>query len=105
MKTCRTCKHWASVPDNYYRGFDHSCESPKFNEGGSRTGETDCMSYPYEEGGGFFPGPDFGCIHHEDAESESGIGPDCKICGFNKWKILPGSPFVECENCGHTESP
>ena len=68
MKTCKTCKHWTEVPAEYYARFDRECVSQKFTEGSPNEGEADCLTYSYYEGGRFYPGPDFGCVHHESVD-------------------------------------
>lgn len=62
---CRDCKWWV-VTDDCWGPSDHRCRHAKICESGkSREGETDALLYEYDEGGGFFPGPDFGCVHWE----------------------------------------
>ena len=68
MRTCKTCKHWEVVPENYFRGWLRECRSGKIHEEDSPTDDTDHLVYPYYEGGAFYPGPDFGCVHHEEVE-------------------------------------
>jgi hypothetical protein len=65
MNTCKTCVHWKEVvwPSEVL----HECKSEKIAEDcGQKSPESDDMLiYSYYEGGGFYPGPDFGCIHHK----------------------------------------
>jgi hypothetical protein len=82
MSTCKSCHHWEKlvvVPYNKTTGVftrtanlsvDHSikvsggyCGSSKLKEpiGGY---ELDSLVYSYDESGGFWTGPDFGCIHY-----------------------------------------
>ena len=60
MKTCDTCK---------FRDAEfETCECPKIQEDWGQRKEsdaTDMMLYSYSEGGSFWVGPKFGCIHHE----------------------------------------
>jgi hypothetical protein len=59
---CKTCKWWkpAVVVGTY-------CECPKIREDwGGECGD-DELVYDYSEGGGFQTGPNFGCVHHEEA--------------------------------------
>ena len=71
MNHCKTCKHWTRVQEKYPGAF----KSPDVNAGGicgsqkvvadySGTHEADILVYPYPEGGEFWTGPDFGCVHH-----------------------------------------
>lgn len=59
---CKTCK-WFDV-----RNW-HSCQCPKMVYGyGMPDADLDGMNVENDEGWGFIPGPEFGCIHQEDKE-------------------------------------
>ena len=76
MNYCKTCKHWEKVVPregrHYVKGYVEGgyCE----NEGKIIEGEPydehpqDVMIYSYQEGGYFWVGPNFGCVHHEPKE-------------------------------------
>lgn len=57
MERCKSCKH---------RGDDGFCsnEDKIFERYAGYVGE-DCLIYSYSEGGGFWVGPEFGCVHHD----------------------------------------
>jgi hypothetical protein len=56
LKHCSACKH---------RNGEGYCESLKLREGdASRFNEEDELVYSYNEGGGFWVGELFGCVHH-----------------------------------------
>lgn len=70
MKKCETCKHWTQE----YRldTFDprrtgRYCSHGKLHE--ARNYEPDALVYDYDEGGGFWTGPQFGCVHHTERET------------------------------------
>jgi len=54
---CGTCKH---------RSDSGLCTSGKMVEYGDSDGccTDDMLVYPYNEGGSFWVGPYFGCVHH-----------------------------------------
>jgi hypothetical protein len=43
------------------------CRSDKLIEDWGQGHGADMLVYPYSEGGSFWTGPDFGCVHHEQA--------------------------------------
>lgn len=57
MNRCETCAH-------YVHG---ECTIDKIDEeiGQSQSERVDMLIYCYNEGGSFYPGPRFGCVHHE----------------------------------------
>ena len=57
MSYCETCK---------YRNENGCCEHPKLREEryGTLETEDDELVYSYYEGGWFWVGPKFGCVHH-----------------------------------------
>ncbi len=76
METCKTCKHWIPYSDKYpkgprwiekERGFGGLCQSEKLTEDGGQSYGADMLVYEYSEGGEFWTGPDFGCVHHQAA--------------------------------------
>ena len=77
-RTCKTCRWWVDKPQPL---VDHERPGDQFRECGninkigeayrSEAGERevlDAMRYSYHEGGTFWTGPDFGCVHHEEKE-------------------------------------
>lgn len=60
MNRCKTCKWW--IVGQEYGHPTRECSHTKIGEG---VKGDDCLRYPYREGGRFYPGPDFGCVHHE----------------------------------------
>ena len=63
--TCNTCKHWRNAEkefrDEVAGGF---CNNKKITESFDIR-KRDWLVYSYNEGGSFWTGPDFGCIHHK----------------------------------------
>lgn len=61
---CKTCIHWVKHP-NF--GNEIICNSTKLDEGIGQSADKnkDMLIYEYDEGGSFYPGEDFGCVHHE----------------------------------------
>ena len=73
MDRCKTCKHWAPCASSIaHWGNDKKaggiCSSDKIVEDYGQGHGADMMVYPYAEGGEFWTGPDFGCVHHQQAE-------------------------------------
>ena len=68
MKTCKTCKFWSDADEVSYKSIFRRCDHHKLKEDWGGKHSSDSMLYPYNEGGAFFAGPDFGCIHHEEEE-------------------------------------
>ena len=68
---CMTCKHWS--PDLDAVGAralgGHCLNETKLSDGCGKY-LPDGLEYDYSEGGGFWTGPEFGCIHHETEGSE-----------------------------------
>ena len=56
MNTCGTC---------VFRSVDGWCDSTKLSDRRRLPANTkhDMLFYSYEEGGGFWVGKDFGCVH------------------------------------------
>jgi hypothetical protein len=66
VNTCRSCKWWKTTDAQKPLESLQACASPKITECGGGTEPTnDMLMYSYFEGGTFFTGPDFGCVHHE----------------------------------------
>ena len=57
MERCKTCK---------FRDETGHCKNEKLAEDWGQAGEEkqDMLLYDYNESGGFWVGPEFGCIHH-----------------------------------------
>ena len=74
MDRCKTCEHWAPCSSDTSfanRKNDEKaggiCRSDKITEDHWGRHGSDWLVYPYQEGGYFWTGPDFGCVHHEQA--------------------------------------
>lgn len=64
MTTCKTCAHWSDKPPYGRVDFLHrTCECPKLQEDIYTDTPEDTLCYSYQEGGCFYAGPDFGCVH------------------------------------------
>lgn len=67
MKTCKDCKHWRAEGDMGRATYDPIgkqggyCFSTKLTE--ESPYELDALVYSFAEGGAFWTGPNFGCIH------------------------------------------
>ncbi len=55
MQRCATCRS---------RNSKGICTNPKLREPTGKTAEVDELVYSYDEGGTFYVGPEFGCVHH-----------------------------------------
>ena len=68
MPTCRTCRFWTRYKSGgriNYLDKGGICASGKLSEDyGKESYGNDCLVYSYEEGGHFWTGPSFGCVHH-----------------------------------------
>ena len=71
---CRTCMHWLKYTSKYPAGGPREekkaggwCQSEKLTEGHWQSMAADMLAYSYMEGGEFWTGPDFGCVHHTGA--------------------------------------
>ena len=60
MERCKTCTK---------RDKKGRCQSEKLDEDYGQNDDTkkDMLIYDYNEGGGFWVGPEFGCVHHSNA--------------------------------------
>ena len=66
MNTCKTCVHH-QIDDSRIQVGGARCVHPKLTEAGDDQSYTpDSLTYDYDEGGGFWTGDEFGCIHHEE---------------------------------------
>ena len=70
MNTCKTCKHWdkethARSPVEKTGGTCSSGRIMECSDLGAH--EPDTITYSYDEGGWFWAGPEFGCVHHKEA--------------------------------------
>lgn len=67
--TCKSCSHWKPVEaaDFHYFGMKDAtggtCENPKIMEN-QYAFAPDTLVYSYDEGGCFWTGSEFGCVHH-----------------------------------------
>ena len=72
MNTCKTCKHWTPYAVAYPGGWHMDpeqraggyCKTDKITEYWYGSYKPDQLVYSYMEGGTFWTGPNFGCIHH-----------------------------------------
>jgi hypothetical protein len=70
MNRCKTCERWepcAIDPCNEDTRAGGICRSDKLTEDWGQRRGADMLVYAYSEGGSFWTGPDFGCVHHEPA--------------------------------------
>lgn len=75
MERCKTCKHWTiyttKYPNKFFAIEDKRaggiCGSAKLVEDIGQGHGADMLVYPYNEGGDFWTGPDFGCVNHKQA--------------------------------------
>jgi hypothetical protein len=67
VNTCSTCAFWKPSDGIYSPEQTKECTSPKFFEWEGQPQTDDCLVYPYSEGGTFYTGPNFGCVHHTRA--------------------------------------
>ena len=65
MKHCETCVHWANERENYVKVEIRECKNEKMSED-YYDAEQDGLYYSYQEGGTFYTGPKFGCVHHKE---------------------------------------
>jgi len=67
MNKCKTCKwHKEDPKSNGWEEQGRDCTCPKIREDeGNDSYEDDALVYSYPEGGYFWTGDNFGCIHHE----------------------------------------
>jgi hypothetical protein len=63
MNRCKTCRWW-TIGKRYGREV-RECSHPKLHEDYGVEPDADALVYSYYEGGAFYPGPEFGCVHHE----------------------------------------
>jgi hypothetical protein len=78
METCKTCKHWMPHSNKYPKSHAREdkkagglCQSEKLVEDWGGGHGADMLIYEYLEGGGFWTGPDFGCVHHQAAAANN----------------------------------
>lgn len=74
MKTCITCAKWVAYDKHYPGGSAVGakraggyCTSSKIVENYEDKYDPDMLVYPYCEGGEFWTGPNFGCVHHKSS--------------------------------------
>lgn len=74
MDHCKTCKDWKPcATDNLFANLNikedkragGTCKSDKLTEDWGQGHDADMLVYTYSEGGSFWTGPDFGCVHHQ----------------------------------------
>ena len=70
MNTCKTCRYWEHESDapplriRIREQAGGTCRCAKLTEDKGRYG-ADMLVYAYNEGGWFWTGPNFGCVHHK----------------------------------------
>lgn len=64
MNTCKTCK----FRQKHYGCFICSCDKISEDYSQSDSKSKDMLIHSYNEGGSFFVGEDFGCIHHKSVD-------------------------------------
>ena len=79
MDRCKTCKHWAPCASDPRFTYDENdkkaggiCGSDKIAEESCYNWQghgADMLVYSYDEGGEFWTGPDFGCVHHQQVDA------------------------------------
>ena len=67
MDRCKTCQHWTKNDEAWsYARHGGECQSGNLLEdGGPENYRPNNLVYSYSEGGSFWTGPEFGCIHHK----------------------------------------
>ena len=69
MPRCKTCRWWGRDGSDNPRKRARECGNhSKIGEPSDVKGKTDTLTYSYDEGGRFWTGPEFGCVHHETME-------------------------------------
>ena len=73
MKHCETCACWENEQKPRFEGDSFAigrfCTSLKLSEYVFGEYKPDMLIYDYNEGGLFWVGPKFGCVHHEEKET------------------------------------
>lgn len=72
--TCDSCNHWVQYVKLYPMSSTNLaqggvCRCPKIAEDCGQP-INDMLLYEYNEGGHFYTGPKFGCVHHEHRKSD-----------------------------------
>ncbi len=93
---CKDCNHWEF---NKYKNA-HQCTSPKLEDGFDFKDQVaDGLQYEYLEGGSFFPGPMFGCIHFETGKLYEGtveaILSDGRVLGIQSCQFREVKGILE----------
>lgn len=102
MKTCETCKYWVKSKNAVDVRFKQ-CVVDKIQENDCNSNEEiteDMLIYEYYEGGSFFTGKNFGCVHHEDKKNEGVLIKDGEkfIVSGKVIAYFGGDRKVEFEN-------
>ena len=111
METCKTCKHWMPYSDKYPKDRASEakkagglCRSGKLVEDWGNGYGADMLIYEYPEGGGFWTGPDFGCVHHQAADGEGRFGAVAasfaQLTDDERLRLVSGT----CHGCGRLDS-
>lgn len=81
MNHCKTCKYWSPARKKYPLlpasddvGAGGFCQSQKLAEDIGQH-DADMLVYSYSEGGDFWTGPDFGCVHHAPTPTSNDTMP------------------------------
>jgi hypothetical protein len=85
MNLCKDCKH---RDDAGYCGNNNLQEGTYYQDTEAAKA---MLLYSYDEGGSFWVGPDFGCVHWEDKDPT----PWCIGCGAMKKKDCHCGPLAD----------
>ena len=67
MKHCETCIHWDDKVETWLTKRQvRECKNHEKLMEGFGDAVPDGLCYSYEEGGTFYTGPKFGCVHHKE---------------------------------------
>lgn len=73
MGKCKACKYWNKETNYMLSENQGICDSDKLSEDNHELRDKntdDMLIYPYDEGGCFVTGKDFGCVHHAEIVNE-----------------------------------
>lgn len=65
-QTCKDCAFRAVETESSEKVLVGECQNPNLvEEFGDKGAQSEMLIYSYGEGGGFWVGPNFGCVHFE----------------------------------------
>lgn len=79
MNTCKTCAHWRAYTGPGKQQVGGYCQSEKIIEDREGRFEPDALVYSYCEGGRFWTGPEFGCVHHTPTADSAPDSPKTPV--------------------------